>query len=130
MRRLTTCILSLCLALCLANIAFADEPSSAEVFAREHMGRFAAARHMILDPQHALADSDRAALEKLGVTIQRPLTNGRLLVRVAADSTFDADDPRVRSLEPLRLEQKIHPTAWREVATMESTGQFHVWFHD
>ncbi|HWW60884.1 MAG TPA: hypothetical protein VN181_05895, partial [Thermoanaerobaculia bacterium] len=126
MRRLTISILSLCL----ASVAFADEPSSAEVFAREHSGRFAAARHMILDPQHALAESDRAALEQLGVTIQRPLTNGRLLVRVAPDSTFDAGDPRVRSLEPLQLGQKIHRTAWREAATMESTGEFHVWFHD
>ncbi|HVR41096.1 MAG TPA: S8 family serine peptidase [Thermoanaerobaculia bacterium] len=125
MRRL----LSICSLILLPTLALADEPSSAELFARDHIGRFAA-RHMVLDPQHALRDFERAELEAMGVTVQRALTNGRLLVRIAPDSTFTADDPRVRSLTPLTLDQKVHHSAWREVAKMRSFAQLDVMFHD
>lgn len=85
---------------------------------------------MILDPQHALRIEERAELEKLGVIIQRPLTNGRLLVRIAADSSFDSDDPRVRSLLALTLDQKIHRSARREAAKLRAFAQLDVLFHD
>lgn len=112
-------------------LAFAQEvPSGAEQLHREHQAdRTALGRHYILDAQHALRAEEQAELAAEGVDVQQPLTNGRYLVRVRNGATFDATDPRVRSLEPLAAQHKLQPSAYREAARMKPYVNIRVLFN-
>ena len=57
----------LLVSLLFSTVAFAQEPMKL---------RFAGAHHFILDPQHVLSDSERAALRADGIAVGRALPNG------------------------------------------------------
>jgi hypothetical protein len=88
------------------------------------------ARHYVLQPQHVLSDAERAALAADGVRVQRALPGGRYLVRVAADSSFDAADPRVRTLSALTVSDKLQPSAYRAALRATPFARLHVVFND
>jgi len=100
------------------------------VYAAEREREPRAARHYILEPQHVLSDSERATLAEQGVDVQRGLPQGRYLVRVAADATFDESDPRVRALSPLTVDAKLHRSAYRAAADGFAFARLKVFFHD
>jgi len=86
------------------------------IFAAEGDHEARARRHVILERQSALTESDRAALAASGVEIQRALPNGRYLARVAGDAV-------VANAHALTLEDKIHRSAFRAT-------RLKVFFHD
>ncbi|HKO58154.1 MAG TPA: S8 family serine peptidase [Thermoanaerobaculia bacterium] len=86
--------------------------------------------HRILDAQHVLSDDEKAALAARGLEIQRPLANGRYLVRIADGSDVTARDPRIRSLEPLTAAKKLQPSAYRAAAGGKVYARVRVLFHD
>jgi hypothetical protein len=123
--------LSLALAtLFLSAAAIAQEPSSAEVFHNQHGGRFAGARHVIVEPQHVLSEAERAELESRGLTLDRPLSQGRYLARLAATATVDERDPLLRSIETIAPERKLHPTAIHEAAKGGAFAGVDIVFND
>jgi len=77
---------------------------------------FAATRHVILERQSVLTESDRAALAAEGIEIQRPLANGRYLARVATDAVIE-------NARALTLDDKIHRSAFH-------AARLKVFFHD
>lgn len=89
-----------------------------------------AARHFILEPQHVLSESERADLAAKGCEIQKPLSDGRYLIRLSPGTQIDESDPRIRSLVPLSPSKKLQPSAYREAARGKAFGRFHVIFHD
>ena len=99
------------------------------VIDRSERDRIASARHFILEPQHVLSDAERAELAADGVTIQRALSGGRYLVRVANDSTFDGSDPRVISMKALSVEDKLQRSAYR-AAAQTPFARVKIIFHD
>jgi hypothetical protein len=120
------------LTLCLTPIlAFAQEvPTGAEQLHREFQAdRLAFGRHYILEAQHALRAEEQAELAAEGVDVQQSLTNGRYLVRVRKGASLDANDPRVRTLEPLTAEHKLQPSAYREAARMKPFVNIRVIFN-
>lgn len=100
------------------------------LFAAERPHETRVARHYILEPQHVLSDSERASLAAQGVEVQRGLPQGRYLVRVAADATFDESDPRVRALAPISLSAKLHASAYRAATQSLAFAPLKVFFHD
>jgi subtilisin family serine protease len=72
---------------------------------------FDRARHMILSPAAPLTEQDRADLLAEGVEIQRPLTGGRYIARVAPAARFG--DARITSVEPMTAAHKIYGSARR-----------------
>lgn len=89
----------------------------------------AAARHLILVPQHVLSPEERADLAAKGCVVQRALPNGEYLVRVSATSTLDASDFRVRALVPLTLDQKIDSSAYHVAAEARPYARMKILFH-
>ena len=85
-------------------------------------------RAVILDPVKDLTDYDRAQLAKDGLFVMKALPSGRYLARMAARADL-TDNARVRSIEPLTAEQKLHPTAVRAAASGKSTLAVNVLFH-
>jgi subtilisin family serine protease len=85
-------------------------------------------RAVILNPVKDLTDYDRAQLAKEGVVVMKALPSGRYLARVAAHADL-ADEPRIRSLEPLTAAQKLHPTALRAAASGKPFLNVNVLFH-
>jgi subtilisin family serine protease len=73
---------------------------------------FDRARHMILSPAAPLTEQDRADLLAEGVEIQRPLTGGRYIARVAPAARV-AEDARITSVEPMTAAHKIYGSARR-----------------
>ena len=69
-------------------------------------------RTVILNPVSDLTDYDRAQLAKAGLRVIQPINGGRYLARLTREGDF-GDDPRVRSIEPLTAERKLHATALR-----------------
>src|SRR5687768_26519 len=75
-----------------------------------------AERVVILEPETALTDIDRAELAARGVVIEQVLGNRRYVARVASGARVDGD-ARLASMEPLSAEKKIHRGAMREAAS-------------
>ena len=73
-------------------------------------------RAVIVSPVKDLNDFDRAQLAQAGLVIQQALTGGRYLARMAPNADVAADG-RIRSIEPLTAEKKLHPTALRAAAS-------------
>jgi len=88
------------------------------------------ARHYVLEPQHVLSDAERAALAADGVLVQRALPGGRYIVRVARESSFDASDPRVRTISALTVSDKLQPSAYRAARREAGYARLHVVFND
>jgi subtilisin family serine protease len=116
--------------LLVAAAALAQEPSSAEVFHDAHAGRFAGARHVILDPQHVLSAAERAALASRGVEILRATSGGRYLARVAPDAAIAGFDPLIRSIQPITAERKLSASAVHETARGNAFARLNILFHD
>jgi hypothetical protein len=95
---------------------------------REH--EFLGARHYILEPQHVLGDAERAELAAEGVQIQKALSGGRYLVRIAKDSPVDDSDPRVRHLAAFSVADKLHRSAYRAATKGVTFARLRVLFHD
>jgi hypothetical protein len=90
----------------------------------------AAGRHLILEPQHVLTAAEVSQLAAEGIEVQRPLTNGRYLVRVAPNARLEASDVRVRSLRAIDPDEKLAASARRSLATAKPAAQLSVMFHD
>ena len=88
-----------------------------------------AADHFILSPARLLNEQEQADLAWRGLIIERPLANGRYLVRFAADATVADDDPRIAALTPLTAGRKLHRTALREAASGRAYARLNVLFH-
>jgi len=73
-------------------------------------------RAVIVSPVKDLSDFDRAQLAQEGLVVQQALTGGRYLARMTANADVTGDD-RIRSIEPLTAEKKLHPTALRAAAS-------------
>lgn len=99
---------------------FAAEP-------RERAPRPDRAQHFILKAE-GLTDADRKDLAAKGVVIQRALTNGRVVARVADPSRI-ASDARI-TLEPFTAEKKIHRSARHEAARAKAQAQLNILFHE
>lgn len=100
--------------LLLTTSAFADEQprNGADRVGGERMR----GRMYVLQPQHALSDSESADLAARGLVVLQPMSEGRYLVRRAPNSSVDETYTRVRSLEPLTEVKKIQPSAYRAAA--------------
>jgi subtilisin family serine protease len=96
--------------------------------AREPREGGRAPRHRILVPQHILSSAEREALAAEGIEVQRELPNGRYLVRLAPAAQPDANDPRIRSLEP--LPEKVQPSAYRAAAGSRPYARVKIVFAD
>jgi len=120
--RLLTLTFPLALSLC----AFAADRAPVENRDPERAG----ARHFVLDPQHVLSDAERAQLAADGVVVQRALPNGRYIVRVAAGTSVDATDPRVKSLAAFTVTEKLQRSAYRAAARGGAFARLNVLFHD
>ncbi|PYQ30100.1 MAG: hypothetical protein DMF56_10285 [Acidobacteria bacterium] len=105
MRRLST----LLFASLIATTAFAATKNETDPQLNRDFDR---ARHMILSPAAPLTEQDRADLLAEGIEIQRPLTGGRYIARVAPSARF-AEDARIASVEPMTAEHKIYGSARR-----------------
>lgn len=84
-------------------------------------------RAVILHPARALSDADRAELAAAGVNIRQALSGGRYLARVA-DEAAVASDARVRAIETLTPEKKLHHTAVRQAVSGRTHADIHVIF--
>jgi subtilisin family serine protease len=84
---------------------------------------------VILNPVKDLTDYDRAQLAKEGLVVMKALPGGKYLARMAAHASV-GDDARVRSIEPLTAEKKLHPTATRAVASGRAFIDVNVNFHN
>ena len=115
--------------LLLAVSAFADEqPRNAAD--RSDRERPSAGRHFLLAPQHVLSAAERADLASKGLTVLRPMTDGRYLVRLEAGATVDAGDNRIRSLEAITPEKKLQRSAYRSAAQGRAFTTLNVIFND
>ena len=110
--------------------AFAQEQSSAERFHNDHDGRFAGARHYILEPQHVLSDAERAELATDGIFVGRPMPNGRYLARVSANAALDGHDLTIRSMEAITAERKIAPSVARAAVSGRTYTRVNIVFND
>jgi hypothetical protein len=93
---------------------------------RDHEPR--AVRHLIVEPQHALTDADRASLAAGGVQIQRVLSRGRYLARVSDDAVIDSS--RVHALVALTIADKIHRSAYRAASNSFPLARLKIFFND
>ena len=84
-------------------------------------------RAVILNPVKDLTEYDRAQLAKEGLFVLRGLPNGRYLARLA-DTADLSDDARIRSIQPLTPEQKLHPTAVRAAVSGRPSIEVQVLF--
>src|SRR6476469_3966335 len=91
---------------------------------------FGANDHFILSPSRILNEQEQADLARRGVIIEHVLSNGRYLVRMAANATLTDGDPRVASLVPLSAGIKLHHSALREVAAAPPFARLQVLFQD
>ena len=89
-----------------------------------------AADHYILSPARLLNEQEQADLASRGLIIERPLANGRYLVRFAAGATVADDDPRIAALTPLTAGRKLHRTALREAVSGRAYARLNVLFHE
>lgn len=89
---------------------------------------FAAERHVIITPSHALTDADRDVLEAEGIHLQRAVTGGRFIARVD-DAASLARETLVARTERLTISNKIHATAWRAAAEAKPFAGIKVMFH-
>ncbi|MGZ4778689.1 MAG: S8 family serine peptidase [Thermoanaerobaculia bacterium] len=113
----------------LAVSAFAAEgPRNADD--RPDRERARAGRQFLLSPQHVLSDAERAQLAAKGLTVLRPMSDGRYLVRIAPDATVDASDERIRSLEAITPEKKLQRSAYRAAAQGRAFSTVNVIFSD
>jgi hypothetical protein len=78
---------------------------------------------VILHVPHALTEQDRAELAANGLEIRHALPGNRYLARGFAN------DARIATIEPLTVEKKIHPSAWREAAHARNLAELNVVFH-
>ncbi|HEV7240278.1 MAG TPA: S8 family serine peptidase [Thermoanaerobaculia bacterium] len=85
-------------------------------------------RAVIVSPVKDLTDFDRAQLAQAGLVVQHALTGGRYLARLAANADVTTD-ARIRSIEPLTAEKKLHPTALRAAASGKPFVTVNVIFH-
>ncbi len=88
------------------------------------------ARHFILVPQHVLSAAEESDLAAAGCLVQRALPNGQYIVRVAAGSSVDENDLRVRRLVPLTVDQKVDTSAYRLAAEARPFARLKILFHD
>lgn len=86
------------------------------------------ARAVIVSPVKDLTDYDRAQLAEEGLVVKHALTGGRYLARMAANAEVSGDE-RIRSIEPLTAEKKIHPTALRAAVSGRPFATVSVIFH-
>ncbi|HEX7421015.1 MAG TPA: hypothetical protein VF505_14085, partial [Thermoanaerobaculia bacterium] len=86
--------------------------------------------HFILSPSRLLNEQEQADLASRGLIIEHVLTNGRYLVRMTADATVTAADPRVASLTPLTGDLKLHGSALRELASTRPYARLQILFQD
>ena len=100
------------------------------VFLFSAITAFGAENHFILSPARTLNEQEQADLASRGLVIERVLTNGRYLVRMAANATFTDSDPRVASLRPLTGDIKLQRTALHEVASARPFARLQILFHD
>lgn len=85
-------------------------------------------RAVVLNPVKDLTDYDRAQLAQEGLVVMKALPNGRYLARMAANADL-TDETRVRSIEVLTPERKLHPTALRAAASGKPFLEINVLFH-
>ena len=91
---------------------------------------FGADKHFILSPARILTEQEQTDLASRGLIIEHVLTNGRFLVRMAANATLSDTDPRVASLVPLSADIKLHHSALREVASARPVARLQILFQD
>src|SRR5688572_16700069 len=84
-------------------------------------------RAVIVSPVKDLTDYDRAQLAQEGLVVQHALSGGRYLARMTANADV-AGDGRIRSIEPLTAEKKLHPTALRAAASGKPFANVNVIF--
>src|SRR5215218_2878643 len=83
-------------------------------------------RHVIVHAS-ALTPADREELAAKGVYVQRAMTHGRYLARVAEGQTID--DARIARIETIDAAKKISPTAVREMVSGKTWSDVNVFFH-
>lgn len=106
-----------------STAAFAVEPTLRQA-GRDIEGL----RHVIVHASKPLTPEDQQELAAKGVLVQRAMTNGRYLARVAEGRRVA--DARVTAIEPLTVEKKISRTALREAGRGKTWAELNVYFHD
>lgn len=120
----------LLVSLLLTAAAVAQEPSGSELFFNEHGGRFAAARHFVLTPQHVLSAAERAELKADGIAVVRAMSNGTYLARVANDADTTGHELLIRSLDLITAERKLAPGAIHAAVSGRAYTRVNVIFND
>jgi Subtilase family len=87
-------------------------------------------RHYILAAQHPLRDFERKELAALGVEVERALPDSRYVVRIAAGTQVDEQDPRIVSLRRITPEEKISRSAARQLQHLSAFVRLDLGFHD
>ncbi|MEO8035666.1 MAG: S8 family serine peptidase [Acidobacteriota bacterium] len=114
-----------------SSLAIAQEPQSGvDLIQQRQLRHSAGARHFILEAQHPLRPEERVELAANGCQVEQTLTNGRYLVALAANSTIDENDPRVRTLVRFGGERKLQPSAYREAAKGKAFATVRVLFDE
>ncbi|HVS32127.1 MAG TPA: S8 family serine peptidase [Thermoanaerobaculia bacterium] len=103
-----------------------SSPAAADRIGDPPRLRAAEGRHFVLQPARALSEADVAALAAGGVQVERPLADGRYLVRVRPGRVAQVDGV----MSPLSAERKIFRAAYREATSGKQYARVNVLFHD
>ena len=117
----------LALLLLFTTAAFAADPWN-ESNPRTPGERFEGLKHVIVHASGPLTQADRTELAAKGILIQRAMTRGRYMARVAPGRV--AADPRVTGVEPIGIDKKISRSAYREAGSGRTWAELNVFFHE
>ncbi|MBK5260749.1 MAG: S8 family serine peptidase [Thermoanaerobaculia bacterium] len=86
---------------------------------------FAASRHYVLTPDHVLSGTDVEALAERGISLLRPMSDGRYLIRAASPLAVEGLD-----VERVTPQKKVYRDAMRAVTSGRPVAHINVVFHD
>jgi subtilisin family serine protease len=87
-------------------------------------------RHYIVQAEHSLDEAEQSELAASGCEIQRPLGNGRYLVRIRAAANLEGSQSLFRSIDQLTAERKINRSVYQAMARGPAYVRVNVVFHD
>lgn len=85
-------------------------------------------RRVLIEPAAPLTQTDRAELAAAGIEIGKPVPGGRFLAKLRPGA--DVHDARIRSIEDLKEQHKLHKSAIREAGRGKALAEVTVTFHD
>ncbi len=86
---------------------------------------FAASRHYVLTPDHVLSGTDVEALAERGISLLRPMSDGRYLIRAASPLAVEG-----LNVERVTPQKKVYRDAMRAVTSGRPVAHINVVFHD